>query len=95
MIDVIIPLSYENNRKKIIVCDDCETLRRAVKKLLINDQEIKFEYEVIEAFDGTDMILKVVEDQANGNLIEIIITDENMEYMSGSTAISIIREWNI
>ena len=61
--------------------------------LIRNDKDISTEYDPIETYDGVDLLIKVVEDQQVGNLIDIIITDENMEYMSGSTAVSIMRDW--
>ena len=80
-------------KKKILVCDDSSTLRKSVRNLISNNKEISIIYDVLECYDGADMLIKIVEDQENNNLIEIIITDENMESMCGSTAIGIIREW--
>lgn len=82
-----------NFKKKIIICDDSLTLRKSVKNLISNNKEISAIYDTIECFDGVDMLMKIIEDQELGNLIEIIFTDENMEYMCGSNAIYIIREW--
>ncbi len=39
------------------------------------------DYEIVECYDGADMLFKIIEDQSNGNMIKLIITDENMEYM--------------
>lgn len=91
---VDISVLYEKGIKRILVCDDSNTLRKSVKNLILSNKEISSLYEVIECYDGADMLIKIIEDQGN-NLIEIIITDENMEYMCGSTAICILREWEI
>ena len=90
-----LPLVIENQKLRILVCDDSYTLRRAVVNLVSQNKEISSIYDIIESYDGADMLVKVIEDQQNGNLIDIIITDENMEYMCGSTAISLLREWEV
>lgn len=80
------------NRKKILIVDDTETIRKSLKRLLLKNARIENEFEIIEAKDGIDMLNKVMLDQTEGNRIKMIITDEHMEYMSGSTAVSIIRQ---
>ena len=80
-------------KDKILVCDDSHTLRKAVTNLITNKTNMFNDFDVVECYDGVDMLNKIVEDQLNGNLIKIIITDENMEYMIGSDAIGIISEW--
>ena len=49
-------------------------------------------FKIIEADDGVDIIKLVTYDQKYGNRIKIIMTDENMEYLQGTKAISILRE---
>ena len=51
------------------------------------------DYEVICGSDGIDLLQLIRDDQNNGNLIKCVITDENMEYLNGSEAIKIIREF--
>jgi hypothetical protein len=48
---------------------------------------------VICGSDGIDILNYIREDQTNGNLIKCIITDENMEYLNGSYAVKILREF--
>ena len=60
--------------------------------MLLNNTKIK-DYDIIEGTDGIDILKEIISDQANGNKIKLIITDENMEYMCGSSAISLVREF--
>ena len=41
------------------------------------------------------MIKCIIDDQVNGNMIKCVFTDENMEYISGSEAIKILRNLEI
>ena len=70
-----------------VVDDDSAPLRKSVCNIIKNYVETCFQ--PIECEDGID-ILKVIKDDFNED-IKIIITDENMEYMSGSRTISILK----
>ena len=47
--------------------------------------------EIIECSDGIDTLKSVIEDQGK-DLIKLIFTDENMEFMSGSDSANIIKK---
>ena len=47
---------------------------------------------IIQCFDGIDLLKEIINDQKNGNLIDLIIADENMEFMNGTQALSILRD---
>lgn len=79
------------NKKKIIVADDTDSIRKSIRKLLLKNSKILTDFEIIEVKDGIEILNQIVSDQTEGNKIKMIITDENMEYMSGSAAISILK----
>ena len=79
------------NKKVIISCDDSKFLLDAVRKLLIKNEEINFNYDIIDCYDGIDVLSKVIEDHEKDKKIEIIIINEHMQFMNGSTAISNLR----
>lgn len=80
-----------SKNKKILVVDDTETIRRSIKKLLRSDAYFE-NYDILEASDGIELLNTVIIDQLQGNNIKLIITDENMEFMSGSAAIAILKQ---
>lgn len=88
--------SLINKRKnKILIIDDHKLIRESlvllIKKVLKNfDRANKFD--VIEGCDGVDILSNLIKDQTKENEIKCVITDENMEYINGSEAISIIRK---
>jgi CheY-like chemotaxis protein len=81
------------NKNKILIVDDNLfinlSMKNSIEKLI---QINNLNYELITATDGVDILNLIREDQAQGNLIRCIITDENMEYLNGSQAIKLIRE---
>lgn len=81
-----------DNRNKILIVDDAETIRKSLRRVLNSDKELNKDFQIIEAKDGIEILSIVMKDQTEGNKIKIIITDENMEYMTGSNAISILRQ---
>lgn len=83
--------SMTSTLRKILVVDDTDTIRLSVKRLLESNLTIKNNFNIIEAKDGIEMLNYIINDQFEGNMIKLVITDENMEYMSGSTAIQILR----
>lgn len=77
-----------------MIVDDNEFINNSIKSILdVIIKEHKLDFEVIQGSDGVDMLKSIMEDQKEGNLIQCIFTDENMEYMNGSDAIRIIRDW--
>ena len=84
---------YFDQSNKILVVDDSSTMRKSVINLLIKNNFLKENnFKFLEGQDGIDMIKLITDDQLRGNYIKIVITDENMEYMNGSKAISILKD---
>jgi len=80
--------------KKIIIVDDNKFINDSIKRLIESIiYEFNLDIEVIQVSDGVDLLIAVVKDQEEGNLVECVFTDENMEYMNGSYAIRIMRDW--
>lgn len=75
----------------IIVADDSSTLRRSVICMLKKLPQYS-EFDFVECSDGIQVLNTVFDYQLTNREISIIITDENMEYMCGSTAIKILRD---
>jgi len=85
----------ENKEKVvIIIVDDNSIINDSMKRLLDLVLEVEnIYYEVIMLNDGFD-ILRVL--LTNKNIKEnsiYIFTDENMDYLNGSEAISLVRLW--
>jgi CheY-like chemotaxis protein len=80
------------NKLKVLIIDDCNLLRRTVVTLFNKLEGFKDRYEIIEGADGIDILNIIKTDQKEGNKIVLIISDENMEYMTGSSAFSILRD---
>lgn len=83
-------IDANKNKKIILICDDSSTILNTMEKLLLSIPEIKDHYCIEKANDGSFLISRVIEDQIT-NKIKVIITDENMEYMNGSQAVSILK----
>ena len=85
--EIICKLNY----RKILIVDDEDIMNKSIKKILeniIKDKKLKIS--IIECHDGIDLIKEVIDDQENGNLIDLIITDENMQYINGTQALRIL-----
>ena len=81
------------NKDCILIVEDNDQIRKACSSVLSKYIfKNKLDYCIVDCSDGVDMLYILRKDQENQNKIKIIITDENMEYMCGSTAIAIIRE---
>lgn len=81
-----------NKMKKILVVDNAITINDYITNLLRNIiDEKNMRNEVIQCFDGVDLVSEVFNDQKNGNLIDLIIVDENMDFINGTEAIGILR----
>ena len=65
-----------------------ESIRRMIDVLLT---KYKINMTVVKCIDGIDLLKEIMMDQTNGNLIDLIILDENMEYMNGSFALEFLR----
>lgn len=93
------PLSYRrnsyscNNKLKILIVDDQKFARNSIKNVVMKVLKANNlnNYEIIEGTDGIDILMNVIEDNRNYNLIKLIITDENMEFINGSYALEILK----
>jgi len=76
----------------IVVVDDEPIIRRSLKRLIASAYKKKtVEVIVIEAADGIECILAIYLAARNNIGIDLIISDENMPYMSGSQSTKIIE----
>lgn len=77
----------------ILVVDDNNLLRKAVKRL-IDEIVISngLDYVVMEGVDGIDIVKHVIDDQTKGNKIKFVFTDENMEYYNGLIASKMLKD---
>eukprot|EP00340_Litonotus_pictus_P008618 CAMPEP_0170532136 /NCGR_PEP_ID=MMETSP0209-20121228/68809_1 /TAXON_ID=665100 ORGANISM="Litonotus pictus, Strain P1" /NCGR_SAMPLE_ID=MMETSP0209 /ASSEMBLY_ACC=CAM_ASM_000301 /LENGTH=159 /DNA_ID=CAMNT_0010827817 /DNA_START=932 /DNA_END=1411 /DNA_ORIENTATION=- len=82
----------DSSKNIVLVVDDSETIRKAVVRLLMNNEVIKSQYRVQECVDGIETLYILMKDQAAGNKVKLVISDENMEYLSGSQSVAIMRE---
>jgi response regulator RpfG family c-di-GMP phosphodiesterase len=82
------PLSEDN--EKILIIDDDSLIRKSMKRMVSHClRKFNLDYEIIEGEDGSDMINLVNDDTEN--LIRLIFTDENMNDVEGSEAITSIK----
>lgn len=80
-------------RRKVLIVEDVPFISQTIKVLLEsvfenNEKDIN----VIQCFDGVDMLSEVIKDHKEGNLIDFIITDENMDFVNGTVAIELLRK---
>lgn len=88
-------ITIEENKNYIIVIDDVSFVRNSIRKNLETIfLENKSPYKVITGSDGVDLLWYIVDDQRNGNRIKCVITDESMEFMNGSFAVSLLKGIN-
>lgn len=85
-----------NNQKKIkpfiLIVDDNDIINQSNKKIVKEIlHEYKIDLDIIIANDGYDIIRIALNNELDYQLMKCIITDENMDYMSGSEAIRFLR----
>ena len=89
----------ENEKKcswKILIIDDHHSLRKSVVNVIntyftLNNTNEEV-YTLIEGNDGIDLLYYLKQENDNGtNNIKLVIIDENMNYISGSKSIELIR----
>ena len=85
--------SKEQEKGIIIVCDDSNLIRKSTINLMESIQEVKSKYNIISCYDGAEVLLKIIDDQSNGNLIKIVFLDEQMDYLNGSQTVSLIKNF--
>ena len=82
-------------KKKILIVDDNKFLRDALKsqiQIILTEKKLFNIFELIEGYDGVDILYQIILDRSQNNLIKCVITDENMEYFNGSEAVKLIRQ---
>ena len=80
-------------KPKVLVVDDNEIINNSNKKLVSDILEEKgFEFEIVELFDGLEIIKYILNHQIDYQNIKFILTDESLDFMNGSEAISFIRK---
>lgn len=84
-------ISKSDGRATILVCDDSWIIRNSLKGLLNGIEDISQKFIVETAFDGIDLVSRVINDQLKENRIKIVISDENMEFLNGSDAVIMLR----
>lgn len=90
----VITQSFNNNsidsKSYILICDDSKPILDSLERLLLSIPQITNNYLIVRASDGSSLISSVLEKQLDGRL-ELVLTDENMEYINGSHAIGILK----
>jgi CheY-like chemotaxis protein len=82
---------FKLNHRKILIVEDEVIMNKSIKNLLEKIIETKnLAISVVQCYDGIDLLKEIIDDQKNGNFIDLIIIDENMEYMNGTQALSIL-----
>jgi len=79
---------------KVLIADDNEIINNSNKKMvseILNEKG--FEFEIIQLFDGLEIIKYILNNNNNYEKIKLILTDESMDCMNGSEAISFIRNF--
>ena len=89
-------LTDEHIEFKILIIDDCESIIKAEGALvrLLIEENTRFPYKiaVMEMTDGIDALYEIYVDlKYNENKIKLIISDEMMEYMNGSTLCTLMN----
>jgi response regulator RpfG family c-di-GMP phosphodiesterase len=74
----------------ILIIDDQENIRQAMKNMIISIMtDLNIQFHLIEGSDGKDLINYL----KNAKIpIDLVFTDENMEFINGSEAIKKIRK---
>ncbi len=79
------------NQMFIIIVDDESIIRNAMKKIITSIlKKNKIEGVIIEAVDGIECLFALYMANLNQIKIEFIISDENMNYLSGVESFTII-----
>jgi len=88
-----IEMSNSKQKFKILIIEDSELIRKSIVKVFNGIENFKDNFELIEGCDGIDTLKIIMDDQRQGNKILGIISDENMEYLHGSKAFYILKEF--
>jgi CheY-like chemotaxis protein len=77
---------------KILLVDDSELMRKSNIRAFNKIENFNSNFEIIEGKDGIDILKYIMDDQKQENQINLILSDENMQYLQGSKAYSILKE---
>lgn len=78
---------------KIVICDDYKLIRKTTKKLVSDYiRKNNLNYEIVIARDGIELLYLIMIDEELGNNIKLILCDENMAYINGSDAYTLIQK---
>ena len=85
-------LPTKKTSKKILIIDDNSIILNSLTNLISTTlDKHKIKADIITGNDGLDLIREVIEDHKLGNKLLCCFVDENMEYIGGAQAVSIIR----
>ena len=77
-----------------MICDDDREVRSAIKNLLLSilplDKE--FSLSIQETFNGIECLYQLYKDFKNGICYDLLLIDENMPYLKGSTVVQSLVE---
>eukprot|EP00340_Litonotus_pictus_P007270 CAMPEP_0170528860 /NCGR_PEP_ID=MMETSP0209-20121228/14291_1 /TAXON_ID=665100 ORGANISM="Litonotus pictus, Strain P1" /NCGR_SAMPLE_ID=MMETSP0209 /ASSEMBLY_ACC=CAM_ASM_000301 /LENGTH=537 /DNA_ID=CAMNT_0010820275 /DNA_START=5008 /DNA_END=6621 /DNA_ORIENTATION=- len=85
--------SFKEDEKVIVVVDDSLHNRNTLCNLLrsiVKNQDLPIT--ILSGNDGVDLLWYLIDDQEN-NRILCAFSDENMDYMNGSKAVEILRQY--
>jgi len=85
----------KDNRNIILIVDDNKDIRNSLKNIVdkvLKKLKMDILYITKEGEDGSFIIRNIIKDQFKGNKIKCVITDENMEFINGSTAINLLKD---
>ena len=68
------------------------SLKNLISKILNKKKLLEF-FDILEGENGVDILYRIVHDQKN-HLINCIISADNMEYMKGSEALKILKNFD-
>lgn len=83
-----------NDKPKVLIVDDNKIINDSNKKLVSNiliEKGVEL-FDIIQLYDGYEIIKYVLNHQDHYEKIKFILTDESMDYMNGSESISFIRK---
>jgi signal transduction histidine kinase/CheY-like chemotaxis protein len=79
----------------IVIVDDnamlLSSLNNIIKKVLVNNNINNVQ--IFSGSDGIDLLKIIIDDQKGSNIVRCVFVDEFMDFMNGTEAIKIIREY--
>lgn len=93
IIEKVAELTEVKKVPKIIVCDDYPMVRKSTKKVILEVLNASScnNYEIITVKDGIELLYLMTIDEEQGNFVKMIFCDENMGYMNGSEAFTLLN----